>query len=234
MRRVAADGVITTFAGSGLRQGDSGDGGLATHAVVSDPMSLAVDTHDGSVYVTSMAGACGACCPMVPLSPRPGPGDCCAYADGLPATQALLSAPRGSGGRPGWRAVHQRQHADSTSGRLAARFSGTDIAIASEDGRQVFQFDALGRHLQTVDALSGALRYRFAYDTAGRLLSVTDDYANKTAIEHDGSGNPSAIVAPGGQRTTLSTDANGFLASIADPAGQTFGLPPRRTGCSRV
>jgi RHS repeat-associated protein len=52
------------------------------------------------------------------------------------------------------------------------------------------------------------------------LSAVTDAFGNVTSIEHDASGNPTAIVAPFGQRTTLSVDANGYLNSITDPTSK--------------
>ncbi|MBI1818586.1 MAG: hypothetical protein HYR72_26675 [Deltaproteobacteria bacterium] len=42
-----------------------------------------------------------------------------------------------------------------------------------------------------------------------------------TIIEHDGSGNPSAIVSPYGQRTTLTVDAHDYLASLVNPANES-------------
>ena len=49
VRKVDADGVITTFAGTG-RRGDSGDGGLASRAGLAYPSAVAVDPA-GSLYI---------------------------------------------------------------------------------------------------------------------------------------------------------------------------------------
>jgi RHS repeat-associated protein len=98
-------------------------------------------------------------------------------------------------------------------------FSATDQAIASEDGSELYQFDLNGRHLRTLDALTGATLYGFGYDAAGRLISITDGDNNVTAIKRDSNGDPTAIVAPFGQVTKLSVDTHGYLASITDPAG---------------
>ncbi len=64
-------------------------------------------------------------------------------------------------------------------------------------------FDAGGRHLRTVDTLRGNTLETFAYDAAGRLVSITDHDGRVTSIQRDGSGKPTAIVAPGGDRTEL-------------------------------
>ena len=81
-----------------------------------------------------------------------------------------------------------------------------------------------GRHLRTLDALTGALRYQFAYDGAGRLASVTDGDGNVTTVERDAAGTPTAIVGPFGQRTTLAVNADGYLSRITSPAGEAVQL----------
>ena len=51
--------------------------------------------------------------------------------------------------------------------------------IASADGREVWFFDGSGRHLRTVDGLTGALRLEFGYDAAGRLVRAEDADHNR-------------------------------------------------------
>jgi len=94
--------------------------------------------------------------------------------------------------------------------------------VPSSDALEVYEFDGLGRHLRTLDALTGVTLYQFRYDTDARLISITDASGNLTAIERNGAGEPTAIVSPYGQRTELTLDANGYLASIANPAGETY------------
>ena len=71
--------------------------------------------------------------------------------------------------------------------------------IPSANGREVYVFDASGRHLSTLDGLTGSTRYAFAYDVNGRLSSVTDATGNVTTIQRDGSGLPLDITSPYGQ-----------------------------------
>jgi sugar lactone lactonase YvrE len=94
LRRVNADGTMTTIAGSG-RAGSAGDGGPATSAELDGPQAIAVDSAgdvfiadsgnnrvrrvDLSGIITTIAG-----------SGQPGFGG-----DGGPATQARLNAPAG-------------------------------------------------------------------------------------------------------------------------------------------
>ena len=101
-------------------------------------------------------------------------------------------------------------------------YVAADFGIPSEDGTQLFQFDGNGRHLRTVNTLTGATLYSFTYDGAGRLTQVTDGDNNITVIERNGAGAATAIVSPYNQRTTLSLDANGYLKSISDPLNQAY------------
>jgi uncharacterized protein (TIGR03437 family) len=93
VRRVDTNGIITTVAGTGVRE-NSGDGGPATSAGIVDPIAVAVDS-GGNLYIAEFAGnrvrkvstsgiittAAGG----GPLGPTNG--------DGGPATKAVLNAP---------------------------------------------------------------------------------------------------------------------------------------------
>ncbi len=92
--------------------------------------------------------------------------------------------------------------------------------VASADGSTADVFVS-GRHMRTIDTLTGAVLQTLGYDANGELASITDTYGNVTTIERDGSGNPAAIVAPGGQRTTLSV-TGGNLTGMNNPAGEQY------------
>ena len=97
-----------------------------------------------------------------------------------------------------------------------------DISIPSEDGSELYQFNSSGRHLRTLNALTGAALFTFSYNAAGLLSTVTDATGNVTTIEHDANGKLTAIVSPFDQRTTLTLDANGYLAKLTNPAGEVY------------
>lgn len=99
-----------------------------------------------------------------------------------------------------------------------------NLVIAAEDGSELYVFDRAGRHLRTLNALTGALRYQFDYDNSGLLKMVTDGDNNITTIERDSDGTAKAIVGPFGQRTVLTPDANGYLASIKNPNNESVKL----------
>ena len=93
VRKVSADGVISTFAGTGI-SGFSSDGGSATVAQLASPRGLAVDSA-GNVYIADIGNhnvrrvsADGVITTYAGLPPFRG-----FRGDGGPATNALLSTP---------------------------------------------------------------------------------------------------------------------------------------------
>ncbi len=91
IRKVSADGVITTVAGNGT-QGDSGDGGPATAARLS-PTGVAVDAH-GNLYVAVLTGI-RKVTPDGAISTIAGSGASGYTGDGGPAITAQLNLPHG-------------------------------------------------------------------------------------------------------------------------------------------
>ncbi|CAK0766262.1 hypothetical protein CCP4SC76_4520002 [Gammaproteobacteria bacterium] len=221
IRRIGTDGIIMTVAGNEL-QGFSGDGGPATAATLHSPADIVTMESDGSVLfadeqnyrirrigpdglITTFAG-----------NGIPGFGG-----DGGPATNAEMRGMGVASGADGSLLIAGFSRVRKISPLLPG-FNALDISVASGDGRQLYRFDANGRHLGTVDTLTGATLYRFAYDSAGKLTAITDVDNQVTTIQRDGAGNPSAIVSPFGQRTTLFVDRHGYLASVTNPAGEAY------------
>jgi sugar lactone lactonase YvrE len=94
IRRVDADGIITTVAGSGA-DGYAGDGGPALEAAFSEPVMIAVDD-DGTLYVSDhhnnavrRVATDGTITTVAGTGPRGFSGDC------GPATEASLDQPWG-------------------------------------------------------------------------------------------------------------------------------------------
>jgi RHS repeat-associated protein len=234
--RVSTDGILTRFAGGKNGYGFAGDGGLATEAKVWNVGQVAVGI-DGSIYFTDWAinrvrrvtpdgiitTVAGADLPNVTSGPR---------GDGGLATQAYLVDPRGLAVGPDG-SLYILGYSDRTARKVAPALPALgpgSFSIASEDGADVYDFDASGRHLRTKNALTGATLLSFGYDAGGRLLSVTDADNNILNVERDANGQPTAIVAPFGQRTRLTLDANDRLASVANDANETVRLYHSSTG----
>ncbi len=221
IRVIGPDGRITTVAGKYIR-GISGDGGPATEAGLGWANAIAV-APDGSIFITT-ADRVRLIEPDGVITTVAGDGTATYRGEGVPALQS------GIGG-----AYHTAVGPDGSvyfgeAGYSIRRLSpvrpgysaGESLKLPSEDGREFYVFDRSGRHLRTQDALTGALRYQFGYDPAGRLKTVNDGDGNITTVERDAQGAPTAIVAPYGQRTTLAVDGDGYLQKAESPAGESF------------
>jgi RHS repeat-associated protein len=227
VRKVSPSGIITTVAGGSWH---SEDGIPATQAWLISPAGLALDL-DGSLYITDAGdlynnGRIRKVSPTGTITTLAGngrQGACSFSGESAPAMQAEFCILAHIAIGP----TNSLYIADSFNYRVRKLdlplpgFDNTDIVISSEDGMELYQFDATGRHLTTRHAKTGALIYAFSYSN-GLLTQVQDGDGNVTRIERDASGNPLAMVAPDGQRTTLTLDANGWLASVANPAGETY------------
>lgn len=241
IRRVGLDGRIATIAGDGTGAAAStdaaGDGGPAVLAKIGrqrpgfflDPNGLRVDREgnilftDGGLHrirkitrdgiITSVAGSGNAAASAT--APN---------GDGGAALQASFGGPTDvSIGPDGSLFI-----ADETVFVIRRvtpplpGFSGTDIAIPSEDGLLLYRFDANGRHRATMHALTGAALFTFDYNANGQIARVSDAHGNVTTIQRDAAGDPVAIVGPYGHQTALAADAGGSLAMIRDPLGGTY------------
>ncbi|MEW6039323.1 MAG: PKD domain-containing protein [Pseudomonadota bacterium] len=221
VRRVDSAGVIRTVAGGGNQVPD---GVAATSAQLSGPEDITSDFR-GGFYITDVyahrlfhVNANGV------LRTVAGNGSAGFGGDGGPARAASFNTPVGVAVAPDG-SVYVADRNNHRIRRIRSRFpyySGTEISIVSEDGGELYAFDAAGRHLYTRDTRTGVRLYSFSYDGEGRLGAIEDVDGNLTRIERDGAGLPTAIVAPDGQRTVLSVDANGHLAAVANPVGETY------------
>ena len=227
VRRIGTNGIITTVAG-GRGQGYSGDGGPATAAAIqfagwSNGLAVGkdgtLDFSDSANNVVRRVGVDGIITTIA--GQKAITSD---FLDKGPALQHCLWDPSDVKILPdGGLLVASAGHILKMSGAYPGLAAGNPV-IPSDDGSQVYLFDTSGRHSQTLDATTGALRYQFGYDGSGMLGTITDGNGNVTTIERTGSGQATAIVAPDGQRTTLTIDGDGYLASIANPAGDATQL----------
>jgi YD repeat-containing protein len=192
VRRVGTDGIITIVAGGGTAV--PGDGGRATDALLNDVSGLAVGA-DGSVYVVDAAhqrvrrvDAQGV------ITTVAGNGTAGFGGDGGPADQAEITNPgEGSVAVAPDGSLYVADSDNSRVRRVAAFLPGLaagGYVVARADASEVYTFDAAGRHLQTVDALTGAVVYQFGYTAFGRLSTITDRDGNVTAVERDARATP--------------------------------------------
>ncbi|MBI3414179.1 MAG: hypothetical protein HY043_02475 [Verrucomicrobia bacterium] len=215
VRRVGTDGVINTVADYSSQLGRpvsvslSPDGSLLIALEFSGGQTPQVDLlkTDGTIFTVAGGG-------NSPIQ------------EGIPATQATLPSIRAIALAPDGSAFIAPGGNGSRIYRIGPALPGVEgkeYLVASADGSQLYVFDLTGRHLQTLDALTGTALFTFGYDAAGLLTQViqkTGGTDNVTTVQHDAAGNPTAIISPYGQITKLAVDANGFLASSTNPAGE--------------
>jgi RHS repeat-associated protein len=237
VRKISPDGVIRTIAG---RPGaPTGDGGPALETRLGEVHAIALDA-DGSIflaeeYPNSWVSRIRRVAPDGTISTVAG-GDNGFAGDGGPAANAQFYGPEGLAVAPDGTLYV----ADRWNGRIRAIRStvpsavGGVFSVASASGDSLFVFDGNGRHLRTLDAVTGVTLFSFAYDASGALASVTDRDGLVTAIERDGTGRPTAIVAPHGQRTLLAVDDGGYLSRITNPAGGEVALTSDAGGLLRT
>jgi RHS repeat-associated protein len=219
IRRVDPDGTIATIAGNGVAA-FSGDGGPATAAGLDTP-SAVVPLRDGGLLI---ADAGNARLRKVTDTGRivtiAGNGITGATGDGGAARRARVGLPQAIAVGDDDTIYFADAHADRIR-ELAPQLPGVDLgelSIPSDDGRSLYIFDRTGRHLRTLDTLTGEEVLRFGYDSAGRLTSIRDGDGNETAIVRDlATGRPSTILSPAGEPTDLTVNEDGYLSSIRNP-----------------
>jgi RHS repeat-associated protein len=225
IRKVDRGGVISTIVGNGKNCGltgcQLGDGGQALQASLNGPTGVAVDGSGDIFIADTSVSRIRRVDPTGVIGTIAGNGVPYYSGDGGSAANASLSLPAAVAVD----AAGTVYIADTYNNRVRKveadlpGVSAQNIIIPSIDGKELYVFDSSGRHLRTVNALTGDIIYSFTYDSGGYLTTVMDGYGNVTTIERDGSENITSITAPGGQKTTLGFDANGFLSNASDPAG---------------
>lgn len=241
--RVAPDGIIKTIAGNG-ESGFFIGNGLATQTPLLGPFAITVD-HNGIVFIAD-----GSNQRVLKISGdglmeliagqiyRTGQDPNHPLNDMYPATQATLFYPRGLAITPDGSLVV----ADTFNSRIrkiSPKFPGISLGntlIVSNSGSEMYEFEG-GRHIRTINPLTGATIRNLHYDSSsGLLTSVKDEVGNETSIVRNTQGAPQAIIAPGGKRTEVGLDNKwnwyftGYLKFITNPAGDNVQLDHRADG----
>ncbi len=228
IRRIAPDGIITTVAGTGV-SGFSGDGGPAIAAQIAtggDNASLHV-AQDGSIYFPDISNHRLRWVDTEGIIHTIAGSGANGYpSDGQPATLPGLSFYDFGDvtvDRAGQIHFTMDERICTIKAPLEHLASG-EWVYPSRDGREIYIFAPGGRHLRTVDALTGSTRYEFGYDAAGLLVSITDGASKVTTFERGTDGDLVAISGPYGHRTAVTLDGDGYLHTVTDPLGGSWTL----------
>jgi YD repeat-containing protein len=90
------------------------------------------------------------------------------------------------------------------------------LAVPSSEATEIYVFNAQGRHLQTIDGVTGFALLKFEWSDAG-LGSISEIGKHTTHILRDDKGVPTSIVSARGYRTHLGIK-DGWLAAVATPS----------------
>ncbi len=93
---------------------------------------------------------------------------------------------------------------------------GAELAVPALDASQLYVFDKSGRHLRTLDLLTGVVVQRFDWD--GGLLAAVVEPGGTTRFHRDSSGAVTALVTSDGYRTVLDV-VGGALIAVRDSVG---------------
>ena len=242
IRRVAADGTISTFAGTGVF-GFSGDGGLAVEAELINPNGLALDG-DGNLYIAGRSAAVVRRIRAADgvIETVAGMGRAGFAGDNGPATQALLDSPSGVAVDAGG-SVYV---ADSSNRRIRRITNGTITTVAgrgprSGDGGPATQspldiplglFASASGELFIADVADHSVRRIRAdgtIDTIAGTGSAGRSEENMPARQSQ-LNMPADVVADASGRVFIA-DANNARIALVDQAGtlSTFAAGPIRS-----
>jgi RHS repeat-associated protein len=207
VRKISPSGIVSTIAGS-WEGTPSGDGGFATDAILGTSITIEVAA-DGTIFIgrfdPGQRGIRKITTNGVVSTIVKAGGGC------LGASGSLAVAPNGVL----YVADTDNDLIQGVSYPGANYLTGV-IAVPGANG-ELYVFDLAGRHLKTVDAVTGIAYATFSYDQKGKLASVTDINGRLTRLSRNASGALTAVIAPEGQETTVSLDGAGYLAAAIGP-----------------
>lgn len=226
VRHVDLKGLITTVTGDG-RARSLGDGGPAKQASVWNPTSLAFGP-EGELYIAETYGQrirkISTDGTIITVA---GDGQAGFKGDGESATAARMNLPKSLAFGPEGDLyfVDTRNYRIRRIKPIFPGFELKNLLITSPEGQWIYEFTPTGRHVRTLNALTGQPVYNFFYNSAGYLMEIKSMGQQLIRIIRDGKENqPIEILVPGGQKTSFILDENGYLKTVSPSLGETYQL----------
>jgi YD repeat-containing protein len=226
VRRVSADGIISTVAGTGGWRGYNGDEIPAIEAQLSDCRGIAAGPN-GDFYIADWDENLRVryVDPEGIIHTIAGTGVSGYSGDGGPAIQAQVRPKDVALGPDGSLyiadSVNRRIRKVSTAHVSLNTMTLGEIAFTEANGFAHI-FSSGGTHKRTIDLDTDITLYEFGYDEESRLVSITDQFGNQTTINRDRSGVPKSITSPHGITTELAIDEDNRLTRVTYPDGNSY------------
>lgn len=112
---------------------------------------------------------------------------------------------------------------DGSTRKVSIALNSSNLYVVPEtDGSLVYEFNSLGLHRYTKLGIIGTIIATFAYDSANRLISITEPFSLVTTFNRDGSGKLISITTPGNKVTSVVVNTSGFLTSLTNPLSENY------------
>lgn len=119
-------------------------------------------------------------------------------------------------------AIKRIYFGNGSSRNVEAIIDGANRRVSNEDGSEVYYFDELGRIVETRHGMTGAVKFKFYYDSNTEVLKkITDAHNNKSLFIYENN-KLIKIISANGTEFKTQVDQSGNLISLTRPKNEIF------------